>query len=66
MEAVDAADGGGPPPNGGPLAYVCLLDNHPKRVYNLAWLQQRLASDPVDERVQFLFANHRTAPQATS
>ena len=60
---VTEADRHGLPP---PLAYVCILDNHPKRVYNLAWLQQRLTNDPVDERVQVLFASHRVAPQTTT
>lgn len=48
-----------------PRAYVCVLDNHPTRTYNREWLLTRLADDPVDDRVQLLFATNHAAPQTT-
>ena len=38
-----------------PLAFVCVLDNHPRKRYNLEWLlDHRLAEPPADDRVVLL------------
>ncbi|EYR62092.1 hypothetical protein N866_11980 [Actinotalea ferrariae CF5-4] len=37
-----------------PLAYVCILDNHPRRAYDWAHLQRRLTDVPPDPRVRIL------------
>jgi len=37
-----------------PLAYLCILDNHPRRIYNWAHLDRRLNDVPYDPRVRIL------------
>ena len=37
-----------------PLAYVCVLDNHPRRAYDWAHLRRRLEEVPGDPRVRIL------------
>lgn len=37
-----------------PLAYVCVLDNHPRRAYDWAHLRRRLEDVPADPRVRIL------------
>lgn len=48
-----------------PLAYLCLLDNHPKKVYSQTHLERRFANLPHDPRVTLLLhaapSEHRPA-----
>jgi hypothetical protein len=38
-----------------PLAYVCILDNHATKRYNLDWLvNHRLVAEPYDKRIRML------------
>ena len=37
-----------------PLAYLCVLDNHPRKTYDEAWLQRRFESVPHDPNVELL------------
>ena len=46
-----------------PMAFMCVLDNHPTRQYNLAHLQQRLAAEQIpDPRVRLLFCDSGSRP----
>lgn len=42
-----------------PLAYMCILDNHPKRAYNRAWLARRLERDPKHPGVRILYGGRK-------
>ena len=48
-----------------PLAYLCVLDNHPKTIYSKAHLERRFTALPHDPRVKLLLhaapAEHRPA-----
>jgi hypothetical protein len=52
-----------------PLAYLCVLDNHPKRTYKTEVLEERLHADPEVERSRFELlvaeASPRPALEAT-
>lgn len=46
-----------------PLAFVCILDNHPRKRYRLNHLlERRLVDDPADPRVQLLFHSIGDSP----
>lgn len=45
-----------------PLAYLCVLDNHPSKPYRREALDQHLAKIPTDPKVTILFANQIRVP----